>query len=1270
MNSSLRFLNFSPNSSKINTPLAESTAIGSPLAKQYQGNTKRKSISPIANTNATKLRPGVKIDPHVLTDAQSNGIVSRLVKYYDQSNEPEKSRTVYSKFGDFPIVQLKKTELKRPIIRSTSVRIAPPNKTVMNPNLRAAIMRSSSFQLNSGLPKIVPTKMRARDDSHKIITNHEPITDPNYPVSSKSVLDALEKNCRKRINNEELILDRSKKVCAPVMSEVVDSPKEFMPIPQSAKRNREELSPDKNSYPRTVLDSINNQQSKRVKTKNNALLSSLSSSHYELPAVNSTFHNNSRISSNPSSPKVLTSKQKEVEIINEEVNKVKIVDTAVNEPKQQQKEIEQPSKRLQLFNTRPDPNAAINRAKLKAFEDNADEDDDELKIRFVKPKEKVLENYEVINYVEKDKLNKMLKGLSQGIKSPVKDSQEKGKDTIDSKLTTVTTEKKNPVASISFTTSTTSSTVAPISTPASTSNAVISTNPSSILSNLVSEKKDAESSATKTSTIPSLISTSIASSVASSSSSLTSSESTIPKPSIGGFSFGGFNAATTQSEIAKSTPSIISTASSTSIASPKGIQSKPLSPLALFSNPKSDASAVDPSKSLISFTPIKPTETVQPSISLQTSTVTSTASSLPVFGSAGSTGFKFGESAAPKNDNKPLASFGFGNTPAQTEKVEPPKALGGFSFGASSTTAQSTATSSTPSFSFGSNQALPKLPTASPLLPSIQASTTSQTPAIGFQSPTTTTTASASTGMFSFGGNSTAPSTFAGIQSSAPTFGQSTVQTTVAGFGQSPAMGITSSISSNAPSFNKAPETTVASGVGFSFGSTNKSTTSGFSFGSPAPTTTASSTFTGFGQTATTAQSTGIFSSNATTTSAPSFSFNSNTVNTTNTANSAFTGFGSVNPTVPKTEAPSMFSFGQKPQTAPVTTNSGFGFGNTMNTATTALSAQPSQSSAFSFGQSAPTNNTENKPSGIFARLGDKQPENKAFSFGGNNTNNMQQPSSTFGTTNSVLGSTASAPNIFGSSPAAPSTNSGSVFGQTPVLGGNNSTGNLFSSNNQATNSPFGAVSSQNNNTNNNQQSGGNLFAFGGAPSTATNNNNNTNNQQSSGMFNFGGSSSNNNNSNTNQVNPLSSNSIFGGASSNNNPGQNVSASFTFNPSTGNVSNTQQSAQPTSPFGQQSSAPPPYQFGSTAAIGNNVSASFSFSGSASAPVPAQTPQSNAQMFNFGSSGTGAVPGNFNFQGQQTALPPQPSPAGSNLFNIGTGGNQQRRPARVATRRYK
>lgn len=478
-------------------------------------------------------------------------------------------------------------------------------------------------------------------------------------------------------------------------------------------------------------------------------------------------------------------------------------------------------------------------------------------------------------------------------------------------------------------------------------------------------------------------------------------------------------------------------------------------------------------------------------------------------------------------------------------------------------------------------------------------------------------------------------------------------------------MGITSSISSNAP------ETTKASGVGFSFGtsSTNKP---GFSFGgSSNPTTTTNSAFTGFGQSTTPVQSTGIFSSVApTTTSTPSFSFNSNVINTSNTTSSPFTGFSAVNPTVAKTEAPSMFTgFGQKPQTAPVTTNSTFGFGNTMNTATTALTAQSTQNNAFSFGQSsvATSNiNNENKSTGIFARLGDKQAENKPFAFGGNN----QPQNSTFGTVNSPLGSATNVPSIFGSPSSGVSSTTNSVFGQTPVLGSNNNAGNLFSSNNQAIGSPFGSATLQNNNQ---AQSGGNLFGFGGPSSAPVSNNNNSNNQVSPGMFNFGGSNSNNNNnSNVNQVNPLPSNNIFGGASNasnNNNSGQNVSASFTFNTATRNVSNSQQSAPVTSPFGQQSSAPPPYQFG-TPAIGNNVSTSFSFTGSASAPVQnAPASQSGSQMFNFGSSGTGAVPGSFNFQGQQTTLPPQPSPAGG-LFNIGTGGNQQRRPARVATRRYK
>jgi len=156
-------------------------------------------------------------------------------------------------------------------------------------------------------------------------------------------------------------------------------------------------------------------------------------------------------------------------------------------------------------------------------------------------------------------------------------------------------------------------------------------------------------------------------------------------------------------------------------------------------------------------------------------------------------------------------------------------------------------------------------------------------------------------------------------------------------------------------------------------------------------------------------------------------------------------------------------------------------------------------------------------------------------------------------------------------------------------------------------------------------------------------------------MFNFGSQQA------TQAVSPQSQN-VFGG-----NPGQNVSASFTFKPSTGAVVNNNSAP---SVFGQNmnpsSNVPPAYQFGNQ--LGNNVSTSFTFGGSSANSAQQNAPQSTG--FNFNGPQTAPVSaGAFNFQASQPLLTPQP--AGGGLFNIGTGGNQQqRRPIRQATRRMK
>lgn len=58
-----------------------------------------------------------KIDPQVYTDTKSKGLTSRLVKYYENGNnkygvtEKVIGNKTYKKFGDFPIVHIKKKDL-------------------------------------------------------------------------------------------------------------------------------------------------------------------------------------------------------------------------------------------------------------------------------------------------------------------------------------------------------------------------------------------------------------------------------------------------------------------------------------------------------------------------------------------------------------------------------------------------------------------------------------------------------------------------------------------------------------------------------------------------------------------------------------------------------------------------------------------------------------------------------------------------------------------------------------------------------------------------------------------------------------------------------------------------------------------------------------------------------------------------------------------------------------------------------------------------------
>jgi hypothetical protein len=295
--------------------------------------------------------------------------VPRLVKYYNQSQGGATAREnpiVYNKVGDFPLVQLKRQEIKRRFTKSPTVRIPMPEP--MSRDVRLAIMRGEH-------PKIQPVKMRPKeDDSHQIITNHDETLDESH----KSVLDALEKNCRKRINHEELTMDRNqKKMCVPVV-EIGETPVEIQKSVEIPKV--------------------------KSKTKNNEILASLSSSHYELI------------------PGFAAQKSpKETKVV-QKPPKVDEIDALPIEPP--------PKKKLQLFNRPPDSNYKLNKAILRQYEPDSD---DEVKIKFVKPKklnEEVGSVYEEQKKaLDKVKLARMLAALSGTL-----DQFVASKDQIDAKV--------------------------------------------------------------------------------------------------------------------------------------------------------------------------------------------------------------------------------------------------------------------------------------------------------------------------------------------------------------------------------------------------------------------------------------------------------------------------------------------------------------------------------------------------------------------------------------------------------------------------------------------------------------------------------------------------------------------------------------------------------------------------------------------------------------------------------------------------------------------
>lgn len=235
---------------------------------------KRKPTSPLSNkrslsTNSLGNLFYNRIDAKTYTNVTSNGLTTRLVRYGGNNASPEEPdakyksiRTSYTKRSPFPLLS-RKPELKNPPLRSnslSSVRIAPPEKLVFQPVSRSTIFRSGSAVM-------LPIQSK-RDDEPLPPSDTEPVT-------AQSALEKLKETTRKRINNEELDAERIKKQCKEVTD--IDGPSPNVVVaykPAAALKRGRELYGTNQIISPTEMDA----QKKRFKTKYNEITGSLSSS--------------------------------------------------------------------------------------------------------------------------------------------------------------------------------------------------------------------------------------------------------------------------------------------------------------------------------------------------------------------------------------------------------------------------------------------------------------------------------------------------------------------------------------------------------------------------------------------------------------------------------------------------------------------------------------------------------------------------------------------------------------------------------------------------------------------------------------------------------------------------------------------------------------------------------------------------------------------------------------------------------------------------------
>uniref|UniRef100_A0A182U5I9 Uncharacterized protein n=1 Tax=Anopheles melas TaxID=34690 RepID=A0A182U5I9_9DIPT len=328
-------------------PVAESTHIGGTSfsaawnGASLGGQSKRRPTSPLMSNSRTLFKSsgnltGIgRVNSRVITDARSPGLVNRLVRYYDRGqsqaaiNRSQSLSSVYNKPGQFPLVQLRKQELRytnssaaRRNGNFSMLRIAPPERSLFQTNKRSSIFRSGSMFLPTtnesanesslfaglGTSRNGPSGSGSGsgssgsggggdvgDAENRVIT---PCAELDS-TPTRSVLDALKEISRKRINSEELDADRIKKQCQELSE--LDAAGSGPPSSTAAvaigthglatKRSREQASESSPVSPSELgppgLGGVGRAphsggeqqtQKKRLCVKNNDILSSLSSS--------------------------------------------------------------------------------------------------------------------------------------------------------------------------------------------------------------------------------------------------------------------------------------------------------------------------------------------------------------------------------------------------------------------------------------------------------------------------------------------------------------------------------------------------------------------------------------------------------------------------------------------------------------------------------------------------------------------------------------------------------------------------------------------------------------------------------------------------------------------------------------------------------------------------------------------------------------------------------------------------------------------------------